>query len=171
VETQGDKAVLQKRVELALKSLHASQPFTVSWLDDNLDEANSQTASISLLGFLGFIALAIATLGLLGLVVYTVEVKGKEISIRKIIGASEMQLVTILSKSFIKLLFIAGFIAMPIGWLLSAMFLQNFSERTSFGFINVIMCFLFLLAIGLFTIISQTYKAAMANPVKNMRSE
>jgi putative ABC transport system permease protein len=51
------------------------------------------------------------------------------------------------------------------------MFLQNFSERTSFGFINVIMCFLFLLSIGLFTIISQTYKAAMANPVKNMRSE
>lgn len=171
VETQGDKTVLQKRVERALKNLHASQPFTISWLDDNLDEANSQTASISLLGFLGFIALAIATLGLLGLVVYTVEVKGKEISIRKIIGANEMQLVTILSKSFIKLLFIAGFIAMPIGWLLSAMFLQNFSERTSFGFMNVIMCFLFLLSIGLFTIISQTYKAAMANPVKNMRSE
>ena len=65
----------------------------------------------------------------------------------------------------------AGFIAMPIGWLLSAMFLQNFSQRAAFGFLNVVMCFVFLLAIGLFTVISQTYKAAMANPVKNMRCE
>jgi len=171
VKTEGDKEPLEGRVLAALRSLHAASPFTVSWLDDDLNKANSQTATISLLGFLGFIALAIATLGLLGLVVYTVEVKGKEISIRKIIGASETQLVTILSKSFIKLLFIAGFIAMPIGWLLSAMFLQNFSQRAAFGFLNVVMCFVFLLAIGLFTIISQTYKAAMANPVKNMRSE
>lgn len=171
VKTEGDKEPLEGRVLAALRSLHAASPFTVSWLDDDLNKANSQTATISLLGFLGFIALAIATLGLLGLVVYTVEVKGKEISIRKIIGASETQLVTILSKSFIKLLFIAGFIAMPIGWLLSAMFLQNFSQRAAFGFLNVVMCFVFLLAIGLFTVISQTYKAAMANPVKNMRSE
>ena len=171
VETSGDKKTMESRVLSALGSLHAAPSFTVSWLDDDLDKASSQTATISLLGFLGFIALAIATLGLLGLVVYTVEVKGKEISIRNIIGASEIQLVTILSKSFIKLLFIAGFIAMPTGWLLSAIFLQNFSERTPFGFINVVMCFVFLLAIGLFTIISQTYKAARANPVKNMRSE
>jgi putative ABC transport system permease protein len=167
----GDKASLRNRVEVALSSLHATQPFTVSWLDDDLNKSNSQTATISLLGFLGFIALAIATLGLLGLVVYTVETKGKEISVRKIIGAGEIQIVTILSKGFIKLLFIAGFIAMPIGWLLSVMFLQNFSERTSFGFINVVMCFLFLLTVGLFTIISQTYKAAIANPVKSLRTE
>jgi putative ABC transport system permease protein len=171
IEMAGDKASLRNRVEVALSSLHATQPFTVSWLDDDLNKSNSQTATISLLGFLGFIALAIATLGLLGLVVYTVETKGKEISVRKIIGAGEIQIVTILSKGFIKLLFIAGFIAMPIGWLLSVMFLQNFSERTSFGFINVVMCFLFLLAVGLFTIISQTYKAAIANPVKSLRTE
>jgi putative ABC transport system permease protein len=171
IEMAGDKASLRNRVEVALSSLHATQPFTVSWLDDDLNKSNSQTATISLLGFLGFIALAIATLGLLGLVVYTVETKGKEISVRKIIGAGEIQIVTILSKGFIKLLFIAGFIAMPIGWLLSVMFLQNFSERTSFGFINVVMCFLFLLTVGLFTIISQTYKAAIANPVKSLRTE
>ena len=171
VEAEGDKSILEGRVVAALSRMHTAQPFTVSWLDDDLNKSNSQTATISLLGFLGFIALAIATLGLLGLVVYTVEVKGKEISIRKIIGAGEMQLVTILSKSFIKLLFIAGFIAMPIGWLLSAMFLQNFSERAHFGFMNVVMCFLFLLAVGLFTIISQTYKAALANPAQSLRME
>jgi putative ABC transport system permease protein len=172
IGTEGrDKKSLEARVEIALNNSQSLPSVRTSWLDDDLDKSNSQTATISLLGFLGFIALAIATLGLLGLVVYTVEVKGKEISIRKIIGASEKQLVSILSKSFIKLLLIAGLIAMPVGWLLAYIFLQNFSLRTKFGFINVMMCFLFLLIIGLFTIISQTYKAAAANPVRNLRSE
>ena len=166
-----DKSATEGRVKAALKELGAKQPVTVSWLADDLERSNSQAATISLLGFLGFIALAIATLGLLGLVVYTVEVKSKEISVRKVIGASEMQLVKILSKGFIKLLFISGLIAMPIGWFLAKMFLQNFSDRTQFDFVNVLMCFLFLLGVGLFTIISQTYKAAMANPVKSLRTE
>ena len=172
VQTEGgDKKSIERRVASAIKTLGGSQPLTISWLADDLDTANSQSATISLLGFLGFIALAIATLGLLGLVIYTVEVRGKEIGIRKIIGASEKQLVKTLSNGFIKLLLIAGFIAMPIGWFLSAMFLQNFTLRTSFTVVDVVMCFLFLLAIGLFTIISQTYKAAMANPVKSLRTE
>jgi putative ABC transport system permease protein len=171
VAHETNKDDLEKKIESVINASMPSQPVKVSWLSDDLDKSNSQTATISLLGFLGFIALAIATLGLLGLVVYTVEVKSKEIGIRKIIGASSMQLVKILSKGFIKLLVIAGLIAMPIGWFLSVMFLQNFSIRINFGFANVLMCFLFLLGIGLFTIVSQTYKAAIANPVKSLRSE
>jgi putative ABC transport system permease protein len=167
----GNKRQMEGAVKSALSSLSVSPVINISWLDDDLDAGNSQTATISLLGFLGFIALAIASLGLLGLVIYSVQVKGKEISIRKIIGASEQQLVKILSKGFIKLLLIAGIIAMPIGWTLGTMFLQNFSIRVNFGIVNVLLCFLFLLAIGLFTIISQTYKAAIANPVKNLRTE
>ncbi len=166
-----DKVDLQKRAEALLNAGKPSQPIKVSWLAYDLDKSNSQLATISLLGFLGFIALAIATLGLLGLVVYTVEVKSKEISVRKVIGATSFQLINILSKGFIKLLLIAGLIAMPVGWFLSAMFLRNFSKRIDFGFGNVLMCFLFLLGIGLFTIMSQTYKAAMNNPAKSLRSE
>ena len=172
VETEpGNKTILEGKVKNALSRLSGTKIFDISWIDDDLDRSNSQKATISLLGFLGFIALSIATLGLLGLVIYTVQVKGKEISIRKIIGASEQQLVKILSKGFIKLLIIAGLIAMPIGWLLTAMFLQNFSVRTNFGWMNVCLCFFFLLLIGLFTIISQTYKAAVSNPVKSLRTE
>lgn len=172
VQTEGvDKKAMEDRLKKALGSLPVTQPIVVSWLDAELDRSNSQTATISLLGFLGFIALSIATLGLLGLVIYTVEVKSKEISIRKIIGADEKELVRILSKGFVKLLVIAGLIAMPIGWILGTVFLQNFSIRINFGFINVLMCFLFLLGIGLFTIVSQTYKAAIANPVKALRTE
>jgi putative ABC transport system permease protein len=166
-----DKVNLEKNIEGEVNVDRPSQLVKATWLSDDLDKSNSQAATISLLGFLGFIALAIATLGLLGLVVYTVETKNKEISVRKIIGASTMQLVNILSWGFVKVLFIAGLIAMPVGWFLSVMFLQNFSMRANFGFVNVLMCFLFLLGIGLFTIVSQTYKAAIANPVKNLRSE
>jgi putative ABC transport system permease protein len=166
-----DKKLMEAKIKNALAGIASQKDTGISWLDNDLAESNSQTATISLLGFLGFIALAIATLGLLGLVVYTVEVKGKEISIRKVIGASDKQLVKILSKGFIRLLVIAGFIAMPLGWLLATMFLQNFSMRINFGFVNVLLCFLFLLGIGLFTIISQTYRAATSNPVKALRTE
>lgn len=171
IETNGDKEAIEKRTEAVLNAAHRAQPATVLWLADELDKSSSQTATISLLGFLGFIALAIATLGLLGLVIYTVEVKNKEIGIRKVIGATSLQLVDILSRGFVKILFIAGLLAMPIGWFLSVMFLQNFPIRVDFGFTNVLMCFAFLLGIGLFTIISQTYKAAIANPVKSLRTE
>jgi putative ABC transport system permease protein len=166
-----DKKIMEAKIKNALTGIASSKDISISWLDTDLAESNSQTATISLLGFLGFIALAIATLGLLGLVLYTVEVKSKEISIRKVIGASEKQLVNILSKGFIRLLVIAGLIAMPVGWLLATLFLQNFSMRINFGFVNVLLCFLFLLGIGLFTIISQTYRAATTNPVKALRTE
>jgi putative ABC transport system permease protein len=151
--------------------LQPSQPPGFFWLDEELDRSNSQAATISLLGFLAFIALAIASLGLLGLVVYTVEVKRKEISIRKIVGADKKQLVQILSRGFIKLLLIAGLIAMPIGFIMGRLFLQNFALRVSFGLVELLACFMLMFCIGLFTVISQTYKAAMMNPVKSLRTE
>jgi putative ABC transport system permease protein len=166
-----DKGNIEARVKNAWSILAPSQPFTFSRLDEVLDENNSQKATVSLLGYLAFIALSIASLGLLGLVIYTIEVKRKEISIRKIIGASEKQLVRILSQRFIKLIIIAGLIAMPLGYIAGFLFLQNFAFRIHFGIWNVLCCFLFLFSIGLFTIISQTYKAAISNPVKNLRTE
>ncbi len=167
----GDKRAIERKVETAMKGLQVKTNPDIFWLDDDLERSNAQTATISLLGFLGFIALSIASLGLLGLVIYTVQVKQKEISIRKVIGAGEKSIVKILSKGYIKLLLIAGLIAMPIGWLMAAMFLQNFAIRVSFGVMDVLACFLFLLVIGLFTIISQTYRAAIANPVEGLRAE
>ena len=166
-----ENKVLADRVQQAMSTLAPSRSFDLVWLDEQLERNNSQTATISLLGYLAFMAIAIASLGLLGLVIYTVEVKRKEISIRKIIGAESSQLVRLLSKGFIKLLFIAGFIAMPIGYTLGFLFLQNFADRVGFGFGSVLFCFSILLIIGLVTIISQTYKAAVENPVKNLRTE
>jgi putative ABC transport system permease protein len=166
-----DRALLQKRVTESWGKFAGSQPPAIFWLDESLAEGNSQTATISLLGYLAFIALSISTLGLLGLVIYSIEVRRKEISIRKIIGASEKQLVNMLSKKFIRLLVISGLIAMPIGYTAAVLFLQNFTNRVSFGVFSVLLCFIVLLSIGLATIISQTYNAAIANPANNLRTE
>lgn len=166
-----DKKKLENRIKQAWNTLAPLQPYSFSWLGEVIDEGNSQTATVSLLGYLAFIAMAIASLGLLGLVIYTIEVKRKEISIRKIIGANEKQLVKMLSQRFIKLIIIAGLIAMPLGYTAGFLFLQNFAYRIHFGLWNVLLCFFFLLSIGLFTIISQTYKAATSNPVKSLRTE
>jgi len=162
----------EQRIAAAVKPI-AVHPelYTSSWLDDTLDENNSQSATISLLGYLAFIALSIASLGLLGLVTYTVETKRKEIGIRKIIGASGKQIVRILSGGFVKLLLIAGIIAVPIGYTLSILFLQNFTERVGHGLPAALACFMFLLFIGLVTIMSQTFKASQENPVNSLRTE
>lgn len=171
VTSHGDRKNLAAGIEQAWKELQPSQPLEFTWLDEELQKSNAQTATISLLGFLVFIAIAVASLGLLGLVVYTVEVKRKEISIRKIVGADKKQLISLLSKGFIKLLLIAGLIASPIGYVAGFLFLQNFAQRISFGLLNLATCFLFVFAIGLITIMSQTYKAAIINPSKTLRAE
>lgn len=158
-------------VESSWKKLYPGKPFNSYWLGKQIEESNRQNSSVSLLGFLAFMTVCIASLGLLGLVIYTVETKRKEISIRKVIGASVQQLTMLLSKGFIKLLIIAGCIAMPLGYVLSFFFLQNFANRISLGAGWLLLCFAFLLAIGLFTIISQTWKAAAANPVDKLKVE
>ncbi len=166
-----DKKAFSDRVAAAWKSLPGVTGFNASWLNEDLAANNSQAATISLLGYLAFIALSIATLGLLGLVTYTVEIKRKEIGIRKVIGASKQQVIKMLSRGFVKLLVIAGFIAVPLGYTLGFLFLQNFANRVGYGIISALACFSFLLLIGLFTIISQTYKASLENPVKSLRTE
>lgn len=172
-DTEINTANLQQQVADLMKALLPANtiPARPEWLSEEWDKSYSQKATISLLGYLAFMAMAIATLGLLGLVMYTVEVKRKEISIRKIIGASEKQLIRLLSKGFFRLLLIAGCIAVPVGYTAGFLFLQNFPLRAGFGLLWPLGCFLFFLAIGLFTIMSQTYKAVIRNPATDMRAE
>ncbi len=161
-----------RQIAAVWKKVNPTVPFEYEWLEDKIDHREDQSGTYATMGFLAFITISIASLGLLGLVIYTVETRQKEISIRKIIGASVNQLMFLLSKGFLKLLVISGLIAMPIGYLASAFFLQNFANRISFGLGSLLLCFLFLLLIGLITIVSNTYKAAAKeNPAENLRAE
>ena len=162
---------IEAGLQRAWSNVYPGEPFTATWLDERISEMNDPTADISLLGFLAFITVSIATMGLLGLVAYTVETKRKEISIRKIVGASVVQIVSLLSTGYAKLLFIAGLLALPLGYLLSQMFLMAFANRISFGTQSLLLSFLLLLFIGLVTIMSQTIHAASENPAHNLRSE
>jgi putative ABC transport system permease protein len=166
-----DKVAATDKVQQALKGIAPKQIFHFSWLDEDLDRNNSQIATISLLGYIAFMVVAIATLGLTGLVIYTVEVKRKEISIRKILGADKRQVVSMLSTGFVKLLLIAGCIAVPLGYAGGYMFMQNFTNRSGFDITTALLCFVFLLAIGMLTIVSQTWQAARSNPASELRME
>ncbi|PZR26081.1 MAG: hypothetical protein DI535_15495 [Citrobacter freundii] len=166
-----DHKAITSRIKAAWSEAAPKTDTEFSWLNEDLERNNSQTATVSLLGYLAFIALSIATLGLLGLVIFSVETRRKEIGIRKVAGASKTQVVRLLSRGYIKLLLIAGAIAVPIGHVMGFLFLQNFASRVDYALFYGMMCFLFLLFIGLVTIISQTYKASLENPVNSLRTE
>ncbi|MEO5893258.1 MAG: FtsX-like permease family protein [Ferruginibacter sp.] len=166
-----DKEGVVKKISSVWDILNPDTPFAYEWLDKKIAQREDQSDAYSTLGFLAFITISIASLGLLGLVIYTVETRQKEISIRKVIGASSQQLMFLLSKGFLKLLLIAGLIALPLGYIVSWFFLQNFANRVPFGIGSLLLSFLFLMGIGLATILSNTYQVAVANPVKNLRTE
>lgn len=171
VEPGVDKSSIPNNIQAALKSIAPSYKTMPTWFEDDIEQSYSQSATISLLGYLAFMATAIASLGLLGLVIHHIQTRRKEISIRKIIGASERQLILLLSRRFVKLLLVAGVIAVPLGYIMSHLFLRNFVNRIQDTLLWPLLCFVFLLGIGLATIISQTYKAATANPGKDLRTE
>jgi len=122
-------------------------------------------------GIFSCIAIFIACLGLLGLSLFATAQRTKEIGIRKVLGASVWNIVTILSKDFIRLVLIAFLIASPVAWMVMHAWLQDFAYRTDISWWIFPATGLAALLIALATISFQSVKAAVANPVKSLRSE
>jgi putative ABC transport system permease protein len=122
-------------------------------------------------GFLGLLGMVIACLGLLGMAMYTVETKAKEISVRKVMGASAKDLTLLLSKGYFVVLGVALLIAAPLTYFLSNMMLQEFAQRISLTPLLFLPGLLLLLLVAGVTVGSQTLRAALANPVKSLRAE
>jgi putative ABC transport system permease protein len=127
---------------------------------------------MKLTGFVAFLAICIATMGLLGMVVFTTETRLKEISIRKVLGASEGKLIYLLGKGFIMLLGIAAGIAMPVTYLFfeRVMFpeLENHAPLSlTEGMIGVLS----VMVIAIVMIASQTFKVARTNPAEVLKNE
>jgi len=111
-------------------------------------------------------------LGLLGMAVYTAETRVKEISIRKVLGATEGSLITLLAKGFMWLLVISAAIAVPLAYyFFDNVILQGAVNRASIGAIELFGGVLIIFTIGFITIGSQTWKAAKANPANTLRNE
>jgi len=117
------------------------------------------------------LAIIIGCLGLFGLATFAAEQRTKEIGIRKVLGASIQSVVIMLSKDFLKLVFIAAFIAFPVAWYAMHQWLQDFAYRINLGWGIFALAGSLGVLIALFTVSFQAIRAAVANPVKALRSE
>ena len=130
------------------------------------DIQKSQIVSI-----LSGLAIFISCLGLFGLASYSAEKRVKEIGVRKVLGASVSNIVMLLSKDFIKLVVIAFVIASPVAWFAMYKWLQGFAYRVPISWWMFALAGLLAISIALVTVSVQAIRAAIANPVKSLRTE
>ncbi len=148
------------------------QPFDYYFLDENIDKLYRAEQNFkSLFSYFTIIALIIACLGLFGLAAFTAEQRVKEIGIRKVLGASVTSVIGLLSKDFLKLVVIALVVAIPIAWYAMNKWLQDFSYRIDIGWWVFVVAGVLAILIALITVSFQAIRSAMANPVKNLRTE
>ena len=147
-------------------------PYEYTFLDENFDklyEAEQRQGNI----FTAFacIAIFIACLGLFGLSAFTISQRVKEIGVRKVLGANISGIVALLSKDFLILVLVASLIAFPVAWFAMHNWLKDFAYRVSISWWIFLAAGLAALAIALATVSFQAIRAAIANPVKALRSE
>lgn len=154
------------------KAMAPGQPFAYSFMDDDFNATYETEQRVGKI-FISFaiLAILIACLGLFGLVTYAAEQRTKEIGLRKVLGATVSNIVTMLSKDFLKLVLIASFIAFPIAWFGMNRWLQDFAYRISISWWIFLFAGLTAAFIAFVTVSFQAIKAALANPIKNLRTE
>jgi putative ABC transport system permease protein len=147
-------------------------PFEYQFLDDHFEEVYRADSQIStIVGSLAILAIIISCLGLFGLASYSAEKRIKEVGIRKVLGASLSNIVMMLSKDFIKYVLIAALIAWPLSWLAVHKWLQDYAYRINISWWIFLSAVLVAVVIAFVTISFQAIKAAIANPVKSLRTE
>jgi putative ABC transport system permease protein len=117
------------------------------------------------------LSIIVASLGLFGLSLYTVVKRKKEISIRKVLGASAMQIITLVTKDYIKLILIAGIVAVPVAYFLLQNWLKDYAFHIQIGLWFFLLPLVLIIVIALITVLYQSVRAALANPVKSLRTE
>ncbi|GAB4032883.1 ABC transporter permease [Spirosoma gilvum] len=153
------------------KSLNPADPYEAEWYADQLYTANSHGDDIAFLSTIIVLVLSIGCLGLLGMVTYSTVSRTKEVGIRKVMGAQVLQLIYLLSREFALLLGVAVLISFPISYLISRAFLDTLVYRISLGAGIFIEGLVGVALLGGLTIGLQTWRAALADPVKSLQSE
>jgi len=169
---QGNISSLLTSIGNSWKRLNPNEPFEYSFLDDDFQK-NYQAESklLAMVDSFTIIAIIICCLGLFGLAAFSAEQRVKEIGIRKVLGASIGNIVGLLSKEFLKLVFVALLVASPIAWWVMNKWLQDFAYRTNISWWVFAATAFIALLIALLTVSFQALKAALTNPVKNLRTE
>ena len=165
-------AALLSQMQNKWKDLSPNQQFSYSFMDQDFDATYRSEQRVGTI-FISFstLAIVIACLGLFGLAAYAAEQRNKEIGIRKVLGASISGIVRMLSMDFIKLVFISIVVATPIAWFAMNKWLQDFAYRINIQWYILAIAGVTAIFIAFVTISFQSIKAALANPVKSLRSE
>ena len=165
-----DKTLAQ--IQTTWKKLVPGQPIEYSYQDEQVNKLHrAETKFRSLFSYLTIVAIVIACLGLFGLSVFTAEQRRKEIGIRKVLGASVNGLIQLLSKDFLKLVFLAIIIGSPIAWFFMNQWLQDFVYRINISWLVFLYAGISSMLIALMTVSFQAIKTAISNPVKSLRTE
>ncbi len=161
-----------KQAEATWKSMAPGMPFSYRFLEDSFDDMYRTEQRVGKVAMIfSVLAIFIACLGLFGLAAFMAEQRTKEIGIRKVLGAGVNSIVQLLSKDFIKLVFIAFVIAAPLAWWAMNSWLEDFAYRVQIHWWIYLVAAIISFLIACMTISVQAIKAATANPVKNLRTE
>lgn len=159
-------------IQPVVEKYNPSIPFEYRFVDEEFGrkfDTERQVAKLS--GIFAGLAIFISCLGLFGLAAFMAERRVKEIGIRKVLGASVAQLWILLSREFVVLVLIASIIASPLAWLLMSDWLQHYDYRIDISWWVFVIAGILALIIALITVSTQAIKAALANPVKSLRTE
>ncbi|MEP6513313.1 MAG: FtsX-like permease family protein, partial [Parafilimonas sp.] len=160
------------QIEKLYKEIYPEGDFSYNFFDESIAQFYKSEQQISkLLSWATGLAIIISCLGLLGLVIYTTNQRTKEIGVRKVLGASLLQIVNLVSKDFLKLVALAFIIAMPIAWWGLNKWLENFAYHTQISVWLFFAAGALMILIAVITLSFQTIKAASANPIKSLRTE
>ena len=161
-----------KAIESKWNQIIPNRPFDYSFLDESFDKQYRAEDRFGNLFFnFAILAIFISCLGLLGLASYSTIQRTREIGVRKVLGASVSNIINLLSIDFLKLVLIAFIIAAPVAWFFMNKWLRDFAYRTDLGWWMFVFAGIAAIVIAFGTISFQAIKAAIANPVKSLRTE
>jgi putative ABC transport system permease protein len=163
---------LAGEIEKLWRNMAPSQPFSYTFMDE---EFNNQYVDEQRMGNIALsfsvLAIFIGCLGLFGLTAYAAEQRTREIGIRKVLGASVRGIIVLLSRDFLLLVLIALLIAFPLSWWAMHYWLQGFAYRIGIGWEVFGLAALLAIGIAMLTVSFQAIRAALANPVRSLRTE
>jgi putative ABC transport system permease protein len=172
MKQQADVEKTLASVGQVFKTYLPAQPFNYRFLDDEFNRQYTAELRIGkILGAFAGFAIFIACLGLFGLAAFTAEQRTKEIGIRKVLGASVAGITGLLAKDFLKLVLVAIVIAAPIAWYFMQKWLADFAYRIDIQWWMFVLAGFVAVVIAFLTVAGQAVRAALANPVKSLRSE
>ena len=161
-----------RTLQKSFKNVYGDYPFTYGFINNDLEKLYvTEVRMEKLFNIFSILSIVISCLGLFGLATFATQQRIKEIGIRKVLGASEAGIMALLSKDFIQLVAISFLIAFPVGWWAMNKWLQSFAYRINISWWLFAAVGLLAMMLAFFTISFQTIRAAMTNPVKNLRTE